>query len=285
MNFIMAQPTLVLLIVGLAACWCTGADTTPASAGGTGAEGAGAGGAKLVLRGAGGKLRYTPDEDGNVIPDFSNCGYRGGGVKLPDAPVKAQVSPDPKSSDDTARIQKAIDLVSKLPPGKDSLRGAVLLKRGRYRIGGTLNIEAGGVVLRGEGDSEGGTVLVATGKDQYDLIDIDGKNELREQESSRQPVTDAYVPVGARTFNVADGSGIKVRDTVIVRRTGNADWIRFIAMDRITPRPSDPSSTRQWQPFELRFDRVITAISGKRITVDAPLTCAIEAKWGGGSVT
>jgi hypothetical protein len=27
---------------------------------------------------------------------------------------------------------------------------------------------------------------------------------------------------------------------------------------------------------------VITAIEGKKLTVDAPIVCAIEAKWGGG---
>jgi hypothetical protein len=56
-------------------------------------------------------------------------------------------------------------------------------------------------------------------------------------------------------------------------------------VDRITPRPTNPSSTRQWEAFELHFDRVITAIDRNRITVDAPITCAIESKWGGGSIT
>src|SRR5439155_12828978 len=79
----------------------------------------------------------------------------------------------------------------------------------------------------------------------------------------------------------------KVGDSVIVTRAGNADWIHFIGMDRIAPRPVPPGKepgTKQWQPFELRFDRVITQIDGNRVSVDAPITCAIEARWGGGSV-
>jgi len=40
-----------------------------------------------------GKLVYTPDERGNRIPDFSRCGYMGGGVKLPDVPVKITLEP------------------------------------------------------------------------------------------------------------------------------------------------------------------------------------------------
>ena len=40
-----------------------------------------------------GKLVYVPDEKGNVIPDFSDAGYGGGGVPIPDVPVKAVVGP------------------------------------------------------------------------------------------------------------------------------------------------------------------------------------------------
>ena len=34
---------------------------------------------KLVYPGSDGRLVYTPDEKGNIIPDFSHAGYRGGG--------------------------------------------------------------------------------------------------------------------------------------------------------------------------------------------------------------
>ena len=50
----------------------------------------GGGGARseLVFVGADAKLQYKPDENGNTIPDFSNCGYRGGGVGIRDLPVR-----------------------------------------------------------------------------------------------------------------------------------------------------------------------------------------------------
>src|SRR5439155_21750400 len=90
---------------------------------------------KLVFIGREGKLQYQPDAGGNTIPDFSNCGYRGGGVTLPDVPVKATVDFKIESSqDDTRRIQTAIDQVATLVPDKDGIRGAVLLKRGSYHI-------------------------------------------------------------------------------------------------------------------------------------------------------
>jgi hypothetical protein len=48
-------------------------------------------------------------------------------------------------------------------------------------------------------------------------------------------------------------------------------------------RPADPESTRQWSPFNLDFERVITAVEGDRITVDAPVMCAIERRWAAGN--
>ena len=99
----------------------------------------------------------------------------------------------------------------------------------------------------------------------------------------RSPIS--YVPVGAKSFDVADASAFHVGDTVLVHRVGNADWIHFIKMDQITPRPGHPDSTKQWQPFELSFDRVITKVDGRHITIDAPITCAMDEKWGGGAIS
>ena len=48
---------------------------------------------RLVYPNKDGKLVYTPDEKGNVIPDFSHYGYTGGGVALPDVPVVMTVIP------------------------------------------------------------------------------------------------------------------------------------------------------------------------------------------------
>src|SRR2546421_11754774 len=100
---------------------------------------------KLVFAGREGKLSYKPDENGNTIPDFSNCGYMGGGVELPDVAVKATIGPVADSKDDTDRIQKAIDQVCKSPADGKGMRGALLLKRGSYRLGGQLHGSAGGV--------------------------------------------------------------------------------------------------------------------------------------------
>ncbi|MDQ3814838.1 MAG: hypothetical protein M3347_12920 [Armatimonadota bacterium] len=159
----------------------------------------------------------------------------------------------------------------------------MLLKRGSYEVGETLKIGVSGIVLRGEGNDEKGTVLLATARKDHTLIAIRG-DAPKEVPGTRQKISTAYVPVGSRSFEVADGAKLAVGDTVWVIRKGNAAWIHEIKMDQIPPRPDDPTSTKQWKPFDLNFDRVITAVMGNRVNLDAPITCAIEDKWGGGEI-
>jgi hypothetical protein len=240
----------------------------------------------LVQPGPDGRLVHQPySEHGDRLPDFSHCGFGGGGVPLPAAPVREELRPGGGPADDDApRIQAALDRVAALPVGTDGLRGAVLLRRGTYRCGTPLRIAASGVVLRGEGDGEDGTVLVATFRRRQPLLQVGGAAGPREEAGSRRELADAYVPVGARSFRVADTRGLAVGATVWVVRRGNAAWIAAIGMDRIVPRAGDPQSTRQWEPFDLKFDRIVTGIEGDRVTVDAPIACAIDARWGGGAV-
>jgi len=70
----------------------------------------------LVYEGVDGHLVYeTYANEGqtnsvNTIPDFSRCGYMGGGVAIPDVQVATTLSP--QNGDDTQAIQDAIDYVS-----------------------------------------------------------------------------------------------------------------------------------------------------------------------------
>jgi hypothetical protein len=242
-------------------------------------------GSKLVHPGPDGKLAYVPyTEKGDTIPDFSNCGYRGGGVRIPDVPAEETLGPSAAPRDDRARIQEAIDRVSRRPVGPDGFRGAVMLKKGTYRVGDSLRIAASGVVLRGEGKGTSGTTIIATGRRQYAVVVVAGRSGAVEIAGTRRPVADAYVPVGARRFAVEGGTRYRPGDAVLVVRRGNADWIHAIGMDRIAPRPDNPKGTRQWEPFDLSFERTITAVEGNRVTIDAPIACAIEEPWGGGAV-
>jgi hypothetical protein len=240
---------------------------------------------ELVSMGADGHLRYAPyTSRGDILPDFSNCGYDGGDRAIRDVPVRETLEPRRGEGDDTPRIQAALDRVALLPVDANGFRGAVLLKRGAYACDGALKIRASGVVLRGEGDDEHGTVLTAAMRKAEPLITIGGPSGPKEIADSRREITDDYVPVGARSFRVADAKGYAVGQTIFVVRHGNAAWIHTIGMDQIKPRASDPKSTKQWTPFDLKFDRVITAIDGDRVTLDAPIACAIDQQWGGGAL-
>ncbi len=249
-----------------------------------------------VRPGPDGKLIYKTDAKGNHIPDFSNVGYRGGGVAIPDVPTHTTV--EPGAGDATARIQAAIDEVSKLQADATGRRGTVLLKRGHYPIAGTLRLHTSGVVLRGEGQNEDGTVLVAMGATQRSLIvagHTAGRASRNEDEDSPEPaifstggmhwlVTDDYVPVGAHSFHVKGANRLRVGAEIVIRRPSTAEWIHDLGMDRIPPK-STPVT--QWKPGskDLVFNRTITAIAGDEITIDAPLVNAFDKKYGGGDVT
>jgi hypothetical protein len=255
---------------------------TPARTTKTTEPSARAGSSKLVYPGTDGRLVYKPYNDrGDTIPDFSLCGYGQGDEEIPIVRVVKTLEPMEGDTDDLPRIQAAIDEVANLPLNADGFRGAILLKKGTYRLSNTLRIAESGIVLRGEGEGDGGTRLHGTTRKAYDLIQVKGRTARTEHPETKQKITDVYVPVGAKTITVADGKAFKPGDTILVTRNGNAAWITEIGMDRIQGRPGNESSTRQWQPFSLSFDRVVTAVDGDRITFDAPITCAIDARWGG----
>jgi hypothetical protein len=235
-----------------------------------------------------GRLVYRTDPQGNRIPDFSHCGYGGGGVPLPTVANAATLTP--AAGDRTAAIQAAIDRVSRATPDGAGLRGAVLLSRGTYHVAGTLHVAASGVVLRGEGQGEDGSVLVCEGKTKHNLIEVAGTGSRGyDSPAEATEITDDYVPVGATTFTVADASRLTVGRTVWVDRPATAAWLAAIGMDRLPPHriapDKDPEAVKPWDDtYHLRFDRIITAVNGHRVTVDAPLANAFEKRFGGGTV-
>ena len=97
------------------------------------------------------------------------------------------------------------------------------------------------------------------------------------QDPTKQTVTADYVPVGTRSIPVASAQAFKAGDTIIVRRIGNEDWIDAMGMNGSTP-------ASRWRPFNVEWDRVVTDVQGNTILIDAPITCAIEKRWGGGEV-
>jgi hypothetical protein len=241
----------------------------------------------LVYPGTDGKLVYIADSLGNKIPDFSNAGYKSGGVPIPYVAIKETVWP--VLGDNSDNIQAAIDRVSSLPLDASGYRGAVLLKMGYYKLEKPIYIKASGVVLRGEGMGDTGTILYgilpapdpkATGRQRFarpDFINIGAEKGTEPLEDSKQSITDDYVPFGAVSFNVKSAKGFKKGDKVMVRRFGNEAWVKELKMK------DEIANSSAWK-FTISYDREIINIEGNKVTVDAPIFTAIETRWGGGEL-
>ncbi len=225
-----------------------------------------------------GQLNYVSDERGNRVPDFSYCGYKASDQAIPDAPVRVVVPVT--EGDATLRIQAAIDYVSSLPPEKDGIRGAVLLEKGRYTLSGRLAITASGVVLRGSGAGSNGTLLVAAGVDRQALLRIAGKDDRKTNKDIA--ITDAYVPVNALTLHLPEKHGLKTGDHLLVRRPCTQTWIKQLGTETF----GGGISALGWKPGQrdITWERTIMAVNGTAITLDAPLTTALDTAYGGGTV-
>lgn len=235
----------------------------------------------LVTEGTAGLVYTTYANEGqsnavNTVPDFSRGGYGGGGVAIPFVPAALTISDG--VGDDTALIQNAINQVSALPLNADGFRGAVLLRAGEYTVSSTLNVEVSGVVIRGEGQQDGGgTRITYTATNQSDLFHFHGSGGPDTVGGTTRTIVDSYVPVGTRTLTLADASPFSEGDLIRVTNTVNQDWIEAIGMDLVNP---------AWAPsaFELEFFRYVESVSGNQITLDAPIMQAIETQYGGGTV-
>jgi hypothetical protein len=226
-----------------------------------------------------------PDEFGNVIPDFSLAGYRNGGVALPVAPVIETLQPA-AGGDDSKRIQSALDRVANMPARPaDGVRGAVLLDKGIFRCGSTLNVRPG-VTLRGKGQDADGTTILATmiprGDQKPTLIRMQGDGETKST-GTAQPILDEKVPLGTRVLRIDKAEQFRKGDLVIVQRGSNDKWIQHLKMDRIKL----SSGGFQWKPdgYRLSWSARVTGVKDNSIALDTPVICAIERQYGGGTLS
>lgn len=227
--------------------------------------------------GSNGQLAYKTWNGGNKIMDFSWAGYKGGGVALPtpdQIPVKKTVSPS--GGDDTTNIQNAINAVAAMTPDANGFRGAVLLTAGTFKVGSVINLNASGVVLRGSGSSGGNmTSLSNTNHIPY-IIKLAGSGGY--STGTAVNITDSYVPSGATSFHVTSTTGLLGKQ-VLITRTVTQAWIDYVGMSNL-------GTGETWlQPGDkLLTDRVVTAVSGNTVTIDAPLTDSFDSTYLGSPV-
>ncbi len=222
---------------------------------------------------------YMPSrqQTGDMIPDFSRVGYRWGDRAIPDVTVVETLTPPSDGGDASALIQQAIDRTQS---------GAILLKRGVYRISGTLRINRSGIVLRGEGEGEDGTLLVVAGTTKRDLVVIGGSGSRRvESNTEAYDILDDYVPAGRFWVRSPRAGEFRVGDNVVVYRPSTREWISDLKMDQIPPR-ADGLPITQWEPgrFDTYAERVITLIKGDTLHFENPVVMSLDRKYGGGRV-
>lgn len=226
-----------------------------------------------------GKLAYVPDSLGNQIPDFSYAGYLGGDRQIPDVSIKAIVAPH--DGDATYTIQSAIDYVSTLPADKDGIRGAVLLQDGVFEVHGSLKMHTSGVVLRGVGFAgDRKTVILGEMKTRETLIQITGRDDrIFSQEIA---VTSDYVPVNSKVLEIENASAYQVGDEIVITRPSTSEWINTLGTDHF----GGGITSLGWKPGQrdIVWDRKIVAIHGNTIELDAPITTALDRKFGGATV-
>ncbi|HEV2860830.1 MAG TPA: DUF6298 domain-containing protein [Pyrinomonadaceae bacterium] len=226
------------------------------------------------------RLSKASDADeAAVAVDFSHAGYGGGGAAVPDVRVVSRLRP--AGGDETARIQSALDRAAALPL-RDGFRGAVLLGPGRFRVAGQLRISADGVVLRGSG--EGRTTLVAAGQGRRTLIELGGEESPEEGTAVR--VADESVAAGSLWLTLETVEGLKAGDRVVVRRPSTKEWIEALGMNKAEGAFADQRT--HWTPGsrDLVWDRAVAAVYAemKKVKLDAPVTTALERRYGGGTV-
>jgi hypothetical protein len=136
------------------------------------------------------------------------------------------------------------DNTARIQAALDKATGAVVLASGEYEVAGTLSIARSGVVLRGEK----GASIHLTGK-PHRFLEIHGEGTWREEGTSA-PILDEYVPAGAASFRVRGAELFHPGDRVLVFHAGGG----------------------------IRTDRVVDSVLGDRITLDVPLSDALDSR-------
>mgnify|MGYP005844411365 CR=1 FL=1 len=263
--------------------------------------------APLVSMGEDGTLDYQPySSKGDQIPDFSTVGYQHSEVPIPSVPVVEKLSAPtataskvgnmkyPVGMDSHQQIQNALDRVAARRPDASGFRGTVLLEKGTWYVGRNLHVRSG-VVLRGEGDGEDGTVLIFTIPDGNGTgIQIgDSRSAGTTSTSStftaaESAIADAYIPTGSFRVTIEDAKGFEKGDSIVVKKTTNQAWIDKLGMGerlRHIRGGREGAGKRPWGTQQYGHNRAITAIEGNTLVLDSPMIQSIAAVHGGGVVT
>lgn len=234
--------------------------------------------ATLLLAGLGVATTAKAGKEKQVyIPmDYSTCGYHASETAIPD--VANAVYVECSDGDMHDILQKAIDYVSSLKPDKNGRRGAVLLGAGTFNIDKPLRISESGVVLRGSGQDK--TTIVKRGIDRGALLYIEGDMSMSGGDTIA--IDGTKTPAGTTTLTLATTKGLQSGDRIRIIRPSTREWIESLGCHDF----GGGLDYTGWKPgdIDITWDRTIVSATGNDITIDAPITTTLDAKYGGGFV-
>jgi len=214
------------------------------------------------------KIIYIPDSAGNIIPDFSYCGYKNGCFDFSSPEIKAFVKW--ADGDMTQTIQSAIDYVGSLPL-LNGFRGTIVIDTGIFKINGQLKINSSGIVIKGRTVNNKTTTLLATGYDRRILIKVKGDsafcNKWYEVESN-------YIPAGSKKIFSVNTMNLNVGDQIYLRSTVTKNIIKILKTDWF----GGETEWIGWKENErdLYFLRKIINIINDTIFIDVPLSTSLN---------
>ena len=207
--------------------------------------------------------------------DYSYCGYQRSELPIPSVKVVTYVLPS--GGDDASLLQAAIDQVSRQKPDKQTgFRGAVLLGEGVFTISEPLRIRTNGVVLRGSGREK--TIIRKTGYDRGALLYVEGLPDIVVKDTFAV----ADTRPGSLSISVQGASpALKKASRLMIHRPSTEAWIASLGCESFGG--GKRMGYWAWHPgdIDLRWHRQVTAVEGAAITLDVPLACSVESRWGG----
>ena len=207
--------------------------------------------------------------------DYSTCGYHASEQAIPQ--VKSAVYVAWQEGDCSAIIQQAIDQVAMLKPDANGHRGAILLGEGTFKLSTPLRISTSGVVLRGMGRSK--TILEKEGADRGAIIYVESPSRTPQKTSvPTDSIANEKILAGNTTIDVY-GHQYKTGERILIVRPCTEKWIMSLQMNDF----GGGLDYTGWKPtdIDITWDRTITKVEGKTLTLDAPITTTLSKDFGG----
>ncbi len=211
----------------------------------------------------------APKKEVYIPIDYSTCGYHASETAIPNVPAVYVVSPDHPEY-----IQYAIDKLSTQKPDKQGIRGAILLKEGKFVITEPLRISASGIVIRGTGKSK--TIIEKQGVDRGAAVYFEGGNS--KLSSDIIYITDSKIKAGSTTMTLESTKGLTVGSRIAITRPCTKEWIASLKMNDF----GGGLDYTGWKAtdIDITWHRTVTAVNGNQVTLDAPITTTLDQQWG-----